>query len=403
MSLSPLPLPYCTNVHPGNTTAEVLAGLERHAAEVARMRAAAGKAGPLGVGLWLSRPVASELAGAGRRRELVSRLSAMGLECHTLNAFPFGDFHGRRVKENVYRPDWADPARAAYTLDCAAILADLLPPRGEGSISTLPLSFKTFRSGGPSPSTEPWDAYADALIVVARGLHRLYRETGRTIRLAVEPEPFCTLETTAEALSFFARLFARADESGLEPLAREYLGLCYDVCHQAVEFEDVTKSVADIDRAGVRINKVHITCAVELPDPAGNAEGRSALSGFVEERYLHQTFARLRDGRILKTTDLTAELANDPPAEWRSAEAWRIHFHVPVGLETMGPLRTTRPALRDALSAVARLPYAPHLEVETYTWDVLPGRRDAGKPSAPLAEGLAAELAATEELLAGLR
>jgi sugar phosphate isomerase/epimerase len=392
MSLSSLPLCYCTNVHPGNTLDEVLAGLDKHAVAVARRRTA-----PTAVGLWLARSVMDDvLAPAGRRR-LCEFLERRRMSCYTLNAFPFGDFHGKRVKENVYRPDWADPARVAYTLDCAAALADLLPPGGEGSLSSLPLSFKPFHSGEP-----PMDAFCEHVLGAARKLHRLWRDTGRRIRLAVEPEPFCVLETTAEAIAFFDRLFARADAAGLEPIVREYVGLCYDVCHQAVEFEDVAASIADIRKADIRINKVHITCAIELRDPAGNEAGRKALAGFVEERYLHQTFARTPDGRVLKAVDLTEELALRPGADWLSAKAWRVHFHVPVGAEHLGPLHTTRDVLRQALAAVAKLPYAPHLEVETYTWNVLPPeQRQALAPD--LATGIAAELSATDAVLAGLR
>ncbi|MBI3861354.1 MAG: hypothetical protein HY290_05615 [Planctomycetia bacterium] len=197
----------------------------------------------------------------------------------------------------------------------------------------------------------------------------------------------------------FARIGQLAGARDAAAAARNHLGLCYDVCHQAVEFEDIPQSIARLAAAGVRINKMHITCALELERPAENEAGRQALAGYVEERYLHQTLARAKGGAVVRQTDLTEELALRPRAEFRDADAWRIHFHVPVNAERLGPLRTTRNELRQALESVAGLDYAPHLEVETYTWEVLPGRPAASGPGS-LIDGLTGELVATRDLLA---
>ena len=385
MSLSPLPLSYCTNVHPGRTVAEVDEGLDRYTAEVRRRLGRL-----LAAGLWLAAPVVRELlATEGAVSRFAERLAARDLVCHTLNAFPYGDFHSPRVKENVYRPDWSQPERLDYTSGCAAILARLLPEGTEGSISTVPLGFKGFEQ--PADFVE---RACDRLVELARRLDRLHAKTGRMIRLAIEPEPFCLLETTAETIAFFERLWTRTGGSAELDILRRHIGVCYDVCHQAVEFEHAGRSVGDIERAGIRINKVHITCALELDRPAENREGREALARYVEPRYLHQTFARTPDGRLLRSVDLNERLARDPPPEFLDAETWRIHFHVPVDAERLGPLATTRPELEWALSAVDELDYAPHLEVETYTWEVLPGEGPID-----LVEGLTRELRATERLL----
>jgi sugar phosphate isomerase/epimerase len=388
MSLSTLPLSYCTNVHPGRTVAEVEAGLERFTVPVAARFEA-----PLAAGLWLARPVVDELRctpdGPARFAE---RLARRGLTCHTLNAFPYGDFHGERVKDAVYRPDWTTPERRDYTLACAEILAALLPPDRDGSLSTLPLGFKPHVAGDESFAAR----CVDRLLETSAGLVRLRERTGRIVRLAIEPEPWCVLETTREAVAFFERLFSVAADRGDAVLrgAREHLGVCCDVCHQSVEFEDVAESLRALDRAGVRIAKVHVTCAIELADPSANADGRAALARFVEPRYLHQTFARVRSGGTVAQVDLDAALCSDPPPAWREADAWRIHFHVPVDADRLGPLGTTRPDLIRALETVAALPQTPHLEVETYTWAVLPdgSARD-------LVDGLASELGATRRLL----
>jgi sugar phosphate isomerase/epimerase len=388
MALSKLPLSYCTNVHPGRTLAEVEQGLDQYTAALRENYGA-----PLAAGLWLAAPVVAELlAQPDRLPEFREGLARRRLACHTLNAFPYGDFHSEIVKSNVYLPGWADLRRLEYTVACAQVLAALLPENVQGSISTLPLASKL-----GSNSDEYFNQCITHLLSAATILDRLHHQTGRLIRLAIEPEPCCLIETIDEAIGFFDRLWNRAADTRQLESARRHLGLCYDVCHQAVEFEEIPTSIVKLAAAGVRINKVHITCALELDSPGENEVGRRALAGYAEKRYLHQTLARTRSGRIIREFDLSEHFALNPPPDFREAEAWRIHFHVPVNAERLGPLRTTRNELRLALAAVAGLNYAPHLEVETYTWEVLPG----GSPSSRnLVDGLTSELVATRDLLA---
>lgn len=385
MTLSTLPLGYCTNVHPGLTPREVLDGLRKYTVPVGERL----KSFPA-AGLWLAQPVIEELVGSrDALNDFCREVREMKLSCYTLNAFPYGNFHSDRVKEQVYLPDWSDPRRLDYTFKCATVLAELLGDFDEGSISTVPLGFKQLdRPEGFL------DLAMEQLVELAIQFEELYESTGKRIRLAIEPEPLCLLETTSETIDFFAKLGEYAATLGKRELVRESIGVCYDVCHQAVEFEDVDASLRAIDAAGIRLNKIHITCAIDLPDPAENEAGRRRLAEFVEPRYLHQTFARFDDGTIRTVTDLSGELCLDPPPHFRDALRWRIHYHVPVNADSLGPLGTTRNELKIALKTVAALDQTPHLEVETYTWSVLPGDR---QPS--LVDGLADELQATRELL----
>jgi sugar phosphate isomerase/epimerase len=382
-----LPLSYCTNVHPCRDAADVAPMLDRYTLPV---RAASRF--EIAAGLWLpATAIAQVVASPTRIAELSRSLELRGLNCYTLNAFPFGDFHSERVKENVYLPDWADPRRREYTFRCATVLAGLLGELSEGSISTLPLGFKGF---GYPPAF--FDAAIAQLLGLAEDLDRLARDTGKWIRLALEPEPFCLFETTAETIAFFERLFRAAEQSGRGMVARRHLGVCYDVCHQAVEFEDAAAAIQSLTAVGIRINKVQVSCAVEVPDPRDPAQ-REALRKYVEPRYLHQTMGRCaKTGEVARLVDLTAEFLDAPPPEFLDASPWRVHFHVPVDVERLGVLRTTRQELERALGAIRRLDYAPHLEVETYTWPVMPGADPVS-----LVDGLARELTATRELLAG--
>lgn len=389
MSISPLPLSYCTNVHPGLTIPAVVQGLSQFTQPVQKEFG-----GPVAAGLWLAQPVIRELLSDASSLDcFADDLGRLGLTCHTLNAFPYGDFHSERVKDQVYLPDWSTRERLEYTLGCARGLARFLPEGGEGSISTLPLGFKGHRQAEDFRSQ-----VIRHLVAVADSLDQLKRETGKTIRLAIEPEPFCLLETTGETLDFFKEVLAAVKDTAAGDRLREYIGVCYDVCHQAVEFEEIGSSIRSLNDAGVRINKLHITCALQLDHPASNEEGRRTLATYAEPRYLHQTIGRKSNGELLRFVDLTSDFANTPDNDWEQTDLWRIHFHVPVNAEQIGPLKTTRPQLVEALQTIATLNYAPHLEVETYTWGVLPGKSQQ-RTNEELILGLSDELRATRRLI----
>lgn len=410
MTISQLPLSYCTNVHPGQSIAEVDEGLDQFSVPIRRNFGS-----PLAAGLWLAARVIRELHQTpDALPRFAQRLRQRELSCYTLNAFPYGDFHSARVKENVYLPDWTHPDRLQYTIDCARCLAALMDDGVEGSLSTVPLGFKPFYSPWKKgsdplrasdddalqrdrprfPPAEFADQCADQLIELAKDLDRLRHDTGRMIRLAIEPEPFCVIETTDETIWFFERLRQRAADRGvLEPVLN-HLGVCYDVCHQAVEFEDVAASIRSLVAAGIRINKVHITCAIEASQPGYSADVLKALASFIEPRYLHQTFAKTAAGAIYRAVDLNEQMTTSPTAEFLDAPIWRVHYHVPVDAEHLGPLGTTRHELKRALAVIPELDYAPHLEVETYTWEVLP---DGGRPN--IVDGFTRELIAMRTLL----
>ncbi|HEY0449307.1 metabolite traffic protein EboE [Actinophytocola sp.] len=366
------PLSYCTNVHPAEDLAGVLAQLDRYAEPVRRLVGV----DVLGLGLWLSAEVAAGLAADPvSRRGLRAELDARGLEVYTLNAFPYGGFHDDVVKHAVYRPQWTDPRRLRYTLDCATVLADLLPDSASyGSISTLPLAWRTPWDGADD------DAAAAALTELTGVLDGMARGTGRPIRLAVEPEPGCVLDSVADAVAWLA---PRVDP--------RYVGLCLDTCHLAVSFADPARTVADVYAAGLSVVKVQASAALQVDEP-GTEAARLALADFTEPRYLHQV--RERAGTDVFADDVLG--ADDIPqalVELPARRAWRVHFHVPLHARPAAPLSATTDVLRAAIAALESTVDGPlpHVEVETYTWSVLPETAGNGGDTA-LIRGIAAEL-----------
>jgi sugar phosphate isomerase/epimerase len=362
------PLSYCTNVHPAEDLAGVLAQLDRYAEPVRRLVGV----DVLGLGLWLPAVLAGELAGSpALRAKLRAELDARGLEVCTLNAFPYGGFHDEVVKHSVYRPEWTDVARLRYTLDCATVLADLLPDSAAyGSISTLPLAWRT-------PWTPEDDAGAAAAFAsLTRVLDEMATASGRPIRVAVEPEPGCVLDTVADAVRWLA---PRVDP--------RYVGLCLDTCHLAVSFADPGETVAEIHAAGLDVVKVQASAALQVEEP-GSGQARLALADFTEPRYLHQVRERTESGTVLAADDLPQALTELP-----GRNPWRVHFHVPLHARPAAPLSATTDVLRAAVTALRSTVDGtlPHVEVETYTWSVLPETAGGGGDTA-LIRGIAAEL-----------
>jgi sugar phosphate isomerase/epimerase len=367
-------LSYCTNVHPAEDLEGVLEQLDAFAGPVRR---AAGL-DRLGVGLWLPADLASRLAASAADRDrLRARLDANGLVLRTINAFPYRAFHADVVKLDVYRPDWTDARRAAHTIDCAVVLADLLPEGGAGSISTLPLGWRE-----PWTADDDWQA-TSALARVARVLRALREDTGRTVRLAIEPEPGCVLDTVHDVVEW---LGARTRSGEIDP---EFVGVCLDTCHLAVSFADPADAVREVGDAGLRVVKVQASAALHVDDPS-DPRSREAIAAFVEPRYLHQTREQGPDGTVLATDDL-AEALDRLPAEG----PWRVHFHVPLHLAPRAPLTATTDVLVTALEAVRSIPHGDeaHVDVETYTWTVLPD------PVDDLVAGIAGEVRWAADLL----
>ncbi|GAQ64739.1 metabolite traffic protein EboE [Streptomyces scabiei] len=371
-------LAYCTNVHPAETLDGVLAQLRDHC-EPVRRRLGRDR---LGIGLWLARDAAAALVtDPAALRGLRAELDRRGLEVVTLNGFPYEGFGAEEVKYRVYRPDWADPERLDHTTSLARVLARLLPDDvTEGTVSTLPLAWRTAHDDGRAARART------ALRTLAERLDAVAELTGRSLRIGLEPEPGCTVETTVDAIR------------PLADIGHDRIGVCVDTCHLATSFEDPHTALDALTRAGVPVVKSQLSAALHAEHPH-LPEVREALAAFDEPRFLHQTRTSTAAG-LRGTDDLGEALRGDTLPD---ASPWRAHFHVPLHAAPVAPLTSTLPVLKAALTRLVGGPHplTRHLEVETYTWQALPPRL---RPTtrAQLADGIAAELALARDLLTDL-
>lgn len=360
-------LTYCLNVHAGETLADSVVAIRDHAAPI-RDLVAPGQ--PFGLGLRIANAASLELESPARLQELQAALAEGQFYAFTVNGFPYGAFHDAAVKENVYRPDWRDPARRAYTCRLARQLARLLPERLAGSISTVPCSFKSWIKTAADVS-----AMVNALADTAVFLANLEHDTGREIHLGLEPEPDCYLETTNEVIAFFkeelwtkgsARLAATTGctPAAAETLLRRHLGVCFDTCHLALQFEDLSDSLKRLARTGIRISKIQLSAALRTQ---WNPEAVGSLSRFCDPVYLHQVKAK--DGAHTVSRGDLAEALSMPA---KLGEEWRVHCHVPLYFTRDGPLASTSDQLTPAFFQTVRELQVAHIEIETYTFNVLP-------------------------------
>jgi len=364
--LNDIHLGYCTNIHRGETWAETFDGLRNYTNEV---RKRVSPDSPYGIGLRLSADAAAELSASKSERDAFRKwMDENNSYVFTINGFPYGKFHNTRVKEQVYVPDWSEKTRLDYT-NCLFDLICELAPEGEPvSVSTLPGSFKEFIKA--ETETEQIDSICKNLLACSAHIDELRSSTGRDIHLGLEPEPLGLFETSAESVAFFERLTDGLDESERTRVLQN-IGINYDTCHLAIEYEEPEAAIGRLRDAGIRISKIHLSSALRLQP---NQESIARLSAFVDEVYLHQVVVK-KGGEIThRFRDLPDALdwfAEGPVEE--KGDEWRVHFHVPIHTRPEAIFADTRDHVSGVLELLGKDPgWCSHFEMETYTWEVLP-------------------------------
>ena len=371
-------LTYSTLVHPGDTWDEMWTSLTTY---VPKVKARVSPHAPFGVSLRLSAKSAETLANSRVERDkLKNFLTDNDMYLYTVNAFPYGPFKNQVVKEQVYEPDWRSEERTRYTINVADVLSDVVPLGVSPSIQSAPLGFKPRVTGADVVAS-----FTHHVLRVAAHLVALEARTGRTVTLALEPEPYCFLETTDETVDYFtSHLYTGAAAAMLAKLAgipiseahialRRHVGVVFDICHQAVEYENIPESLQKLVNAGIPIFKLQEAAAMRIPEVTQKIV--DTLARYAKTIYLTQT-VELKDGKLTRFLNL-----EDAFKAWQSnpgPREWRTHFHVPVFLDSLGEFSTTRFAIEDALKFHKANPLSRQLEIETYTWDVLPEHLKTG-------------------------
>ncbi|WP_116106504.1 metabolite traffic protein EboE [Lewinella sp. IMCC34191] len=352
-------LTYCTNIHPGESWEAVRDSLEY--VLVVKQQLCPDE--PFGIGLRLSATAAAQLAEPKRLKSFKMWLDVHDCYVFTMNGFPYGGFHKERVKDKVYAPDWSTRERVTYTKQLFDILVELLPEGLDGGVSTSPLSYKPWLGGGAQVEAVP--KMREHIVETIHYLADLRRRTGKDLHLDLEPEPDGLIENTQEFLDFYRSIAVGEMEADV----RRHFAICYDVCHFAVAYESSEQSLSALLEEGVRIGRLQISAALKANLTANRGEVRHNLEPYDEPVYLHQAALRRSDGSIDRFPDLAPalEVLDDP-----AYEELRTHFHVPIYADSYGLLHSTNDAIREALRYWKASLYTPHLEVETYTWDVLP-------------------------------
>jgi hypothetical protein len=371
-------LTYCSNIHPGETWKDTLANLETYTTKVREKMGTES----FGIGLRISGEASKGLLEGNALMEFKAWLEEKRFYVFTINGFPYGNFHSQKVKDHVHSPDWLSEERLAYSKRLFTILNSLLPEGMDGGVSTSPVSYRHWFNSEKDLNLAK-NKGADQIADLALFLHQMKQDSGKSLHLDIEPEPDGILETGGEFINFYntyilpsgiKKLSEELDLTSAEAeiIVREHIRICFDVCHFAVGFEDIGEALQNLKKEKIKVGRIQISAA--LGTGALNASSDFGqicreLETFDEPVYLHQAVCKNKDGELIRFKDLGHALEvfeEKKPAEMRT------HFHVPIFLEDYKTLVSTQMAIVETLKHWKNEPFTPHLEVETYTWGVLP-------------------------------
>jgi hypothetical protein len=360
-------LGYCTNIHSGESWDEHFKILQESIPEIKNKIS---PDSPFGIGLRLSHSASLSLE--KNSVPLKKWLEEQNCYVFTINGFPYGEFHNTAVKDKVHAPDWTTAERRDYTVRSFKVLADILPSNiASAGISTSPLSYRYWWKTEGDLNGAVIKATENVLWTV-KALLEIKNLTGKSLHLDIEPEPDGILENSTEFIEWYCNVLIPAAnamwENG-EEIVKEHVQLCYDVCHFGVGYEEPSDVVAKLDDLGIKTGKIQISSALRV-DLRTDAEAKiDVLKNFDEPVYLHQVVALKNDGSFESFRDLKDAIAAFTEGKY---DEWRVHFHVPLFTESFEILDSTQSEIIKTLKVLRETQFTDQLEVETYTWGVLP-------------------------------
>jgi sugar phosphate isomerase/epimerase len=395
-------LTYCTNIHAGESWTDHFAALKENIPAVKKQLS---PDKPFGIGLRLSHLASLELGKPENLEDFRDWLKQSQCYVFVVNGFPYGGFHHTKVKDQVHAPDWTTQDRVLYTIQVFNILAALLPEGMEGGVSTSPLSYKYWHSSVKEERLQTMETATENVLKVVEDLIRLRKETGKLLHLDIEPEPDGLLGNGPEFLSWYEEdllphgirylnKYLGYDAQQATTAIKDHVQLCYDICHFAVGYEDHASVLKELEAKNIKVGRIQISAALKAdmaPNPIDRGKVVEAFRQFNESTYLHQVVARQEDGSFNRYPDLPEALEDANNALTRE---WRSHFHVPLFVEDYGALQSTQSDIQQVLSIQKQKRFSSFMEVETYTWEVLPS-----KLRLPLKESIVRELQWVKRLL----
>lgn len=392
-------LSYCTNIHPGESWPAHFAALKNNFPQI---KEKISPADSMGIGLRLSNEASIELIKKEPLSEFKHWLKEQDAYVFTMNGFPYGGFHRTVVKDQVHTPDWTTASRVDYTMRLFHILTSLIPEKMDGGISTSPLSYRLWFDT-PEKLSVAREVSTKNLVIIIEKLIEIHRSTGKLLHLDIEPEPDGLLETGNEFIEWFENDLLPAgipvvkskfnvSHQHAEDLIKQHLRLCYDVCHFAIGYEPHDQIIKDLQNRGIKIGKIQISAALKAKMNSPERKSiRQSFEKFNEPTYLHQVVAKLTDGKLLRYPDLPKALKE---IENPLMQEWRAHFHVPVFAEKFDVLSSTQDEIKEVLLLQKARPFTTQMEVETYTWEVIPPQLRL-----PLQESIVRELQWVKQIL----
>ena len=390
-------LTYCSNIHPGEKWDDHFAALKENLPYIKQQLS---PDQPFGLGLRVANAASIELIKPEKLAEFKAWLEQENIYVFVINGFPYGGFHNTRVKDDVHTPDWTTDDRLNYTIRLFHILSQLLPEGMAGGVSTPPLSYRLWWKNQEEKQKATKNTTNNVLVLLDE-LIKIKKETGQSLHLDIEPEPDGILDNMVDfinwyrdvllpaGLSFLQKKYGFSTQKSQETIL-DHIQLCYDICHAAVGFEEPESILKSLQEIGIKVGRIQISSALKVDFCTNRELKRRAIETFNEPVYLHQVVSRNSDYTKTHYADLPDALAH-----WNeNQEQWRVHFHVPLFIASYGVLDSTQSDIVKTLAIQQKSPFTSFLEVETYTWSVLPD--DMQKP---IGESIVREMQWVKQIL----